>query len=96
MWLMLQQDEPGDYVIGTGETHSVRQFCEAAFSAVDLDYQQYVVQDERFYRPAEVDLLVSDPTKAKKMLGWEPTVDFDSLVTMMVEADLNYLRKHID
>lgn len=96
MWLMLQQDQPGDYVIGTGETHSVRQFCEAAFSAVDLDYQKYVVQDERFYRPAEVDLLVSDPTKAKKMLGWEPTVDFDSLVTMMVEADLNYLSKHID
>jgi GDPmannose 4,6-dehydratase len=96
MWLMLQQERPEDFVIGTGETHSVRQFCEAAFSAVDLDYQDYVVQDPRFYRPAEVDLLVSDPTKAKKVLGWEPKIRFDELVTMMVEADLNYLSKHLD
>jgi GDPmannose 4,6-dehydratase len=96
MWLMLQHEQPEDFVIGTGQTHSVRQFCEAAFSTLDLDYKQYVVQDERFYRPAEVDLLVSDPTKAKKMLGWEPTVHFDELVTMMVEADLNYLSKQID
>jgi len=96
MWLMLQHGQPEDFVIGTGETHSVRQFCEAAFSTLDLDYREYVVQYARFYRPTEVDLLVSDPTKAKKMLGWEPTVRFDELVTMMVEADLNYLSKQID
>lgn len=88
MWRMLQRDTPDDYVIGTGETYSVRQFCEAAFGAVDLDYQQYVVQDERFFRPAEVDLLVSDPSRAKAELGWAPTVDFAGLVGMMVAADV--------
>jgi len=88
MWLMLQQDEPDDFVVGTGETHSVREFCQAAFGHVGLNYEDYVVQDPRFYRPAEVDLLVSDPSKAKKVLGWEPTVNFQELVSLMVEADL--------
>ena len=88
MWRMLQRDTPEDYVIGTGETYSVRQFCEHAFGALDLDYKQYVVQDERFFRPAEVDLLVSDPTRAREELGWTPKVDFAALVQMMVQADL--------
>jgi GDPmannose 4,6-dehydratase len=88
MWMMLQQDEADNFVVGTGETHSVREFCEIAFSHVDLDYSEYVIQDERFYRPAEVDLLVSDPSKARSVLGWEPAVSFKELVTMMVDADL--------
>jgi len=88
MWRMLQQDTPEDYVIGTGETYSVRQFCEAAFGAVDLDYEQHVVLDERFLRPAEVDLLVADPSRANKELGWTPRVGFAELVRMMVEADV--------
>ena len=88
MWLMLQQEEPDDYVIGTGQTKSVRDFCEAAFGYVGLNYQDYVVQDPAFYRPAEVDLLVSDPSKAREKLGWEPTVNFEELVSLMVEADL--------
>jgi len=88
MWLMLQQDQPDNYVIGTGETHAVREFCEIAFSHVDLDYKDYVVVDERFYRPAEVDLLISDPSKAKKKLNWELQVSFKELVTMMVDSDL--------
>ncbi len=88
MWMMLQQDEPDDYVIGTGTTHSVRELCEVAFSHVGLDYRDYVVQDPRFYRPAEVDLLVSDPSKAREKLGWEPEVGFEELVHMMVDADL--------
>jgi GDPmannose 4,6-dehydratase len=88
MWMMLQQEEADNYVVGTGETHSVREFCEIAFGHVDLDYADYVVQDERFYRPAEVDLLVSDPSKARSVLGWEPSVSFKELVTMMVDADL--------
>jgi GDPmannose 4,6-dehydratase len=88
MWRMLQQDEPDDFVIGTGETWSVREFCEAAFGAVDLDYREHVVQDERFFRPAEVDLLVADPSKARTRLGWQPQVDFRQLVAMMVQADL--------
>lgn len=92
MWRMLQQDEPDNFVIGMGETHSVREFCEVAFSHVDLDYREYVVQDERFYRPAEVDLLIADPRKARSVLGWEPTVGFRELVTMMVDADLERLR----
>jgi GDPmannose 4,6-dehydratase len=91
MWLMLQQDEPGIYVISTDETHSVREFCQLAFSAVDLDYEEYVVQDPRFFRPAEVDLLVGDSTHARKTLGWEPKVSFSELVHMMVEADLALL-----
>jgi GDPmannose 4,6-dehydratase len=88
MWRMLQQDEPDDYVIGTGETWSVRQLCEVAFSHVGLDYKDYVKLDERFLRPAEVDLLVADPIKAKTVLGWEPKVRFQPLVEMMVDADL--------
>jgi GDPmannose 4,6-dehydratase len=87
MWMMLQQDQPDNYVIGTGETHPVREFCEIAFSHLDLDYKDYVVVDERFYRPAEVDLLISDPTKARTQLKWEPEVSFKELVTMMVDAD---------
>ncbi len=96
MWLMLQQDEPEDYVVGTGETHSVREFCEIAFSHVGLDYRDYVVQDPRFFRPAEVDLLVADPTKARQKLEWEPMVSFEELVKMMVDADLALLREHLD
>jgi GDPmannose 4,6-dehydratase len=92
MWLMLQQDHPDNYVIGTGETHAVREFCEIAFSHAGLDYKEYVVQDEKFYRPAEVDLLVSDPSKARNTLKWEPSVSFKELVTMMVDSDLARLK----
>jgi GDPmannose 4,6-dehydratase len=88
MWRMLQQDEPDDYVVATGETWSVRQLCQAAFEAVDLDYRDFVTHDARFDRPAEVDLLVGDATKAHARLGWSPTVRFPQLVAMMVEADL--------
>ncbi|HEU5175390.1 MAG TPA: GDP-mannose 4,6-dehydratase [Gemmatimonadaceae bacterium] len=88
MWRMLQQDTPDDYVIGTGMTYSVQQLCEEAFGAADLDWREYVTQDPRFFRPAEVDLLVADPSKAKRQLGWEPKVDFRGLVRMMVDADL--------
>ena len=91
MWRMLQQDSPNDYVISTGETHSVREFCEAAFGYVGLDYQEYVVQDPRFYRPAEVDLLVGDAKKADEELGWKPSVSFEELVEMMVEQDIKTL-----
>ena len=93
MWRMLQQDTPEDYVIGTGATYSVREFCDAAFTAVGLDYRDYVVQDEKFFRPAEVDLLVSDPSRAKNELGWTPTVSLPQLVQMMVEADLDRYAK---
>src|SRR3954467_14934858 len=92
MWLMLQQDVPDDYVIATDETHSVRDFCELAFGHVGLDYQEFVVQDERFMRPAEVDLLVGDSSKARATLGWKPEVSFPDLVAMMVDADLALLR----
>jgi GDPmannose 4,6-dehydratase len=88
MWLMLQQDQPDDYVVGTGHTHSVRDLCEVAFRCVGLDYRDHVVQDPRFFRPAEVDLLVSDPAKAARKLGWKPKVSFEQLVRMMVDADL--------
>jgi GDPmannose 4,6-dehydratase len=88
MWLMLQRDAPADYVIGTGETHSVRELCEVAFSHVGLDYRKHVTQDKKYFRPAEVDLLVADPTKAKKELGWKPRILFAELVRMMVDADL--------
>jgi len=88
MWLMLQQPEPDDYVISTGETRSVRELCEVAFSHAGLDYRKYVVQDPKFFRPAEVDLLVGDPSKALKKLGWKPRVTFTQLVAMMVDADL--------
>ena len=92
MWLMLQQDQPGDYVVATGQTHSVRRFCELAFAYAGLDYRNYVVVDERFFRPAEVDLLVGDPSRAREKLGWKPEVSFEQLVEMMVEADLRMLR----
>jgi len=88
MWRMLQQDEPDDYVVATGETHTVRDLVEVAFSYVGLDWQKYVVQDPAFYRPAEVDLLVGDPSKAREKLGWTPTVTFQELVHMMMDADL--------
>jgi GDPmannose 4,6-dehydratase len=88
MWMMLQQDQPDDFVIATGETHSVREFAEIAFSYVGLDYQDYVVLDERHMRPAEVDLLIGDPTHARQTLGWQPTIDFTTLVQRMVDADL--------
>lgn len=87
MWLMLQQDRPDDFVIGTGEAHSVRDFCTAAFSHVGLDWEKYVRVDPKYYRPAEVDYLLADATKAKNQLGWEPKVSFEGLVTMMVDAD---------
>jgi GDPmannose 4,6-dehydratase len=93
MWLMLQQDTPDDYVVATGETHSVEEFVEETFSYLDLDWRQYVVQDPKFYRPAEVDLLVGDPSKAGRVLGWEPNVDFRGLVRLMVDADLAALKK---
>lgn len=88
MWQMLQQDEPGDYVICTGETHSVREFCQLAFDVVGLDYEDHVVIDPEFFRPAEVDLLVGDASKAERTFGWKPSTSFADLVTMMVEADL--------
>jgi GDPmannose 4,6-dehydratase len=88
---MLQQDQPDSFVIGMGETHSVREFCQIAFGHVGLDYSDHVVQDERFYRPAEVDLLISNPAKARTKLGWEPSVTFKELVTMMVDADMERL-----
>ena len=97
MWRMLQQDVPGDFVISTDETHSVREFCEIAFSRVDLNWQDHVVIDERFFRPAEVDLLVGDATHARTVLGWEPKTPFLDLVNMMVDADLeNVARQQRD
>jgi GDPmannose 4,6-dehydratase len=93
MWCMLQQPTPDNFVIGTGKTHSVREFCEIAFGHVGLDYNDFVVNDESYYRPAEVDLLVSNPSKAKTKLGWEPTVAFKELVTMMVDSDLERCKK---
>jgi GDPmannose 4,6-dehydratase len=92
MWLMLQQDTPEDFVICTGETHSVREFLEAAFGHVNLSYEDYVTIDERFFRPAEVDLLVGDAALAKEKLGWTPKTDFTTLVTDMVDADLALLK----
>jgi GDPmannose 4,6-dehydratase len=92
MWLMVQRDEPEDYVVATGKTHSVRDLCEAAFSHVGLDWAEHVFVDERFLRPAEVDLLVGDASKARVELGWEPTVSFAELVAMMVDADIELVR----
>ena len=93
MWRMLQQDVADNFVIGTGETYAVREFCEHAFGYVDLDYNDYVVVDQKFYRPAEVDLLISDPSKAREELGWERKVSFKGLVEMMVQSDLERLSK---
>jgi GDPmannose 4,6-dehydratase len=95
MWLMLQQDSPDDYVVASGETHSVRELCELAFAAAGLDWEQHVVIDEKFLRPAEVDLLVGDPAKAQKILGWHREVDFPGLVAMMVEADIDLVRQRM-
>ena len=92
MWLMLQQDQPDDYVVATGETHSVREFCEIAFDHVGLDWERHVVVDDKFFRPAEVDLLIGDPTHAKQALGWTAETSFDELVRMMVDADLDLLQ----
>jgi GDPmannose 4,6-dehydratase len=92
MWLMLQQDNPDDFVVSTGETHAVRDLCRLAFQAADLDWERHVVIDDKFLRPAEVDLLVGDSTKAHQVLGWKRDVDFPGLVTMMVEADLDLVR----
>jgi GDPmannose 4,6-dehydratase len=91
MWMMLQQNKPDDYVICTGKAHSVREFCEKAFSFVGLDYKEYVVTNPKFFRPGEVDTLRGDYSKAKRVLGWEPTISFDELITGMVENDLQYL-----
>lgn len=91
MWRMIQNDQPVDFVVGTGETHTVREFCEKVFSYLDMDYHDYVVQDPRFIRPVDVDLLVADPTKVRQSLGWVPTVDFCGLAEMMVDADLKRL-----
>jgi GDPmannose 4,6-dehydratase len=96
MWMMLQKDTPDDYVIATGETHSVEEFLDIAFGCVDLDFHDYVVQDARFMRPAEVDLLVGDPSKAGAALGWEPTVSFKQLIKMMVDEDMKMLNEGIE
>jgi len=88
MWRILQQDQPGDYVVATGETHSVREFCEAAFSCVGLDWREFVKLDQKYFRPAEVDLLLGDASKARRELGWEPRVAFRGLVSLMVQADM--------
>jgi GDPmannose 4,6-dehydratase len=95
MWLMLQQDEPDDYVIATGETHSVREFCERAFAHVGLDYRDHVEIDPRYYRPAEVDLLQGDASKARRQLGWVPRVTFDGLVAGMMDAELQEMRGRV-
>lgn len=92
MWLMMQQENPGDYVIGTGENHSVQDFVQEAFAVVGLPWQEYVIEDPAFYRPAEVEVLLADPSKAKKHLGWQIQVDFRELVKMMVEADAARLK----
>lgn len=93
MWLMLQQDKPQDFVVATGETHSVQEFCEVAFGHAGLDWREYVVQDQEFMRPAEVDLLIGDPAKARQILGWQPKTSFGELVTMMVDADLELVER---
>jgi GDPmannose 4,6-dehydratase len=93
MWLMLQQDRPDDYVLATGETHSVRELCEVAFKRVNLNWEDHVVVDPKYYRPAEVDLLIGDPSKAGRALGWEPSVTFEQLVHKMVDADMRELQK---
>lgn len=94
MWMMLQQNEPDDFVISTGETHTVQELVEVAFGHAGLDWQKHVVMDERFLRPAEVDLLVGDPKKAKEKLGWQPKVSFEELVRMMVDSDIKYLEEN--
>jgi GDPmannose 4,6-dehydratase len=95
MWMIMQRDEPGDYVLATGETHSVREFCEAAFGILDLDWKEYVRHDSRYERPSEVDLLLGDASKARRELGWAPKVTFEGLVRMMVEADMQVARQEL-
>jgi GDPmannose 4,6-dehydratase len=95
MWRIVQQDAPGDYVLATGETHSVREFCEEAFGLLDLDWQDFVKHDARYVRPSEVDLLLGDPSKAKRVLDWAPKISFRELVRMMVEADLRVARQEL-
>ncbi|HUI07687.1 MAG TPA: GDP-mannose 4,6-dehydratase, partial [Verrucomicrobiae bacterium] len=95
MWMMLQHATPDDYVIATGETHSVKEFCTAAFAHADLDWNKYVEIDKRYYRPAEVDVLMGDASKAKKLLGWEPKTTFQDLVRLMVDADIKMLRDQL-
>lgn len=95
MWLMLQQDEPDDYVVGTGVTQSVRELCEVAFGYLGLNWEEYVVSDPKFRRPADVDFLVADARKARRVFGWEPTVTFKSLIKMIVDADLEQLRQEM-
>jgi GDPmannose 4,6-dehydratase len=92
MWLMLQQDGPDDYVVATGVTHSVQELCEVAFGYLDLDWRKYVVSDPQFFRPAEVDLLVGDSSKAQAKLGWEPSIGFEELIRLMVDADMQALQ----
>ncbi len=93
MHSMLQQSEPDDFVVATGETHSVRELCEIAFAEVDLDYREFVKVDERYYRPAEVDLLIGDASKARRVLGWKPTYTFQELIKEMVASDLEAMRR---
>ncbi|MDA3923244.1 MAG: GDP-mannose 4,6-dehydratase [Kiritimatiellae bacterium] len=95
MWRILQQDTPDDFVIATGETHSVQEFCEEAFALLDLDWREYVKHDARYNRPSEVDLLLGDPSKARKVLDWEPKISFKELTRMMVESDMNYARQEL-
>jgi len=96
MWLMLQQDKPDDYVLATNEAHTVREFVQHAFAHADLDWKEFIKHDDRYERPAEVDLLIGDPAKAKKQLGWEPKVRFEELVKLMVDADLEMVRRDIE
>ena len=93
MWMMLQQDLPDDYVLATGDTHQVREFCERAFAIVGLDYRDFVKFDSRYLRPSEVDLLLGDASKARRKLNWEPKVSFEQLITMMVESDVELAEK---
>jgi GDPmannose 4,6-dehydratase len=95
MWMMLQQDQPDDYILATGETHSIREVLDIAFSAVDLDWNKHVEIDPRYFRPAEVDLLLGDATKAREKLGWRPRVGFQQLIEMMVESDVDQVKEHI-
>ena len=97
MWLMLQQSKPDDFVIGTGETHSVRDFLEAAFEVANIKgWEDHIKVDKRFYRPAEVDLLIADPSKANRKLGWKPKTSFKDLVKMMVEYDIKFVKRQIE
>lgn len=95
MWLMLQQDKPDDYVVATNETHSVKEFCQEAFGLLDLDWEKYVKYDQRYERPAEVDVLIGDPAKARRQLGWEPKVRFKDLVKIMVDSDLKLAQREL-